>query len=1234
VTAGRLGVALTLVVAAAVVGAAGSRSASADAGPFPTTQSLVFVAQGNTTTTLYEAVQTAGQVVFTPVGSTKNQEYNAIGFRVADHYIYGIAHNGSNPIQQNTLVRVDQAGGVTAKCVVSGLPKDDYNQGTFADDGKLYVRSASASTVMFAVDVDACTATRVTLSQSVPNVSDIIFTQGFFWAVYGEGRTIYRISTTGAVTAFSSAGLGLGTDPFGAQWVYGNGNIGVSNNVSGVVSQVLITNATTTPTFTVVSRIKGPANSNNDGTSFVALPADLQVTKTAVAAGGATTFVPGDPITYTVTITNNGPGPSSGAFVSDPLPDGLTAATVSPTSICSIDGGLLTCAVGPMAVGAVLTVMIAATTTVASCITNTVTVVGNEDTNPANNAAAAQICPTGPPPRFTVSKTVDRATAVPGQTVTYTIVAHNPGAADFTTDNPASFSDDLSGVLDDATYNDDATASDGSDVALADGVLSWSGALAGGATVTVTFSVTVNPAGTGDGDLPNVVVPGGGGSCDPAATCTTDTRVAAFTISKSASTTVLVPGATITYTIAVRNTGRVDYTITNPASFTDDLTDVLDDATYNNDATGGATFATPVVSWIGALAQGQTITVQYTVTVHNPDTGDHKLINAVVTPPGGGGDCPDGSPDPKCSVNIPTQEFTVAKTVDHTSALAGDVVTYAVTVTNTGTVAYTTTDPASFTDDLSGVLDDATFNTATPPAFLTGATLQWSGPLPVGGPPVVITYSVTVTGAGDHHLVNLVVPDVGGGGGCVTADDCTTDTPIKAFTVSKTVDHTVARPGDVVTYAVTVTNTGAVEYTDADPASFADDLTGVLDQATINPADLAPPATLNGTTLRWSGPLAIGDSATITYSVTVNDPILGDAHLTNNVTPDSPGGTCDPNAQCSTDVPLQWFTVQKTASPTTTIEGHTVTYTIIVAAHGTADYTPTNPASLTDNLTDVLDDATYNNDATGGATVTGSTLAWTGALAVGTPHTITYSVTVHEPDTADHHLINVLVPGVNGGGQCVNATLCSTDTPVMSFTTTKTVNPTTAKPGTKITYTITVTNTGGADYTTTTPAALTDDLTRVLDDANYDNDATAGAHVTGHTLTWTGALAVGASTTITYSVTVKNPDPGDHALDNTVVPDATTGGTCPTTTDCQTHVPITTPPVTPTTVTPSGECDPTPACPAPTNTPSNDLGASAGSTDNGLLPRTGADSMPVVFLALTLISTGASLAQRRRRRNA
>ena len=124
----------------------------------------------------------------------------------------------------------------------------------------------------------------------------------------------------------------------------------------------------------------------------------------------------------------------------------------------------------------------------------------------------------------------------------------------------------------------------------------------------------------------------------------------------------------------------------------------------------------------------------------------------------------------------------------------------------------------------------------------------------------------------------------------------------------------------------------------------------------------------------------------------------------------------------------------------------------------------------------------------------------------------------------------------------------------------KTADVGTTAPGGTVHYTIIVADTGQTAYTS---ATLTDSLTGVLDDATYGNDATATAGTVSFTspsLTWTGDLAVGGTATITYSVTVNDPDAGDLVLANTVS-SATPGSNCPTASSdprCSATVPVVT----------------------------------------------------------------------------
>src|SRR5262249_3289742 len=150
-------------------------------------------------------------------------------------------------------------------------------------------------------------------------------------------------------------------------------------------------------------------------------------------------------------------------------------------------------------------------------------------------------------------------------------------------------------------------------------------------------------------------------------------------------------------------------------------------------------------------------------------------------------------------------------------------------------VAYDGADPqtsAGFVDDLSDVLDDADFGSVIlgDAVFDSGTEeLSWSGALPIGGT-VVVKYTVTATSDDEGELVNGAEPE-GPGGECAEPGACETLVLIRSYEYSKTATPDSTTEGGVVTYTVTIRNTGAVAYTDADPAGFTDDLSGVFDDA-------------------------------------------------------------------------------------------------------------------------------------------------------------------------------------------------------------------------------------------------------------------------------------------------------------------------------------------------------------------------------------------------------------------
>ncbi|MGO1317042.1 MAG: DUF7507 domain-containing protein, partial [Cellulomonadaceae bacterium] len=261
-------------------------------------------------------------------------------------------------------------------------------------------------------------------------------------------------------------------------------------------------------------------------------------------------------------------------------------------------------------------------------------------------------------PGLVVKKSSDPASGErvkPGQTITYTVVASNTGNVDLT---GVVVSDDLADVLDNAGFVDGSAKAVVGGESVADPVvggaeLLWSGDLAVGDAVTITYQVTVNADVTQDDALVNVVVADGEtppgvppvvpnctpGSADPDCSTNHTPNEAGLVVKKSsdpASGARVNPGDTITYTVVASNAGNVDLT---GVVVSDDLADVLDNAGFVDGSAkavvGGESVADPVVGgaellWSGDLAVGDAVTITYQVTVNADVTQDDALVNVVV----------------------------------------------------------------------------------------------------------------------------------------------------------------------------------------------------------------------------------------------------------------------------------------------------------------------------------------------------------------------------------------------------------------------------------------------------------------------------------------------------------------------------------------------------------------------------------------------------------------------------
>ncbi|ALN88268.1 conserved repeat domain protein [Lysobacter capsici] len=262
-------------------------------------------------------------------------------------------------------------------------------------------------------------------------------------------------------------------------------------------------------------------------------------------------------------------------------------------------------------------------------------------------------------------------------------------------------------------------------------------------------------------------------------------------------------GDTLSYTITVTNIGNID----------------LGNVVVTDDK------ITPNTTTCAIVVPGATcvLTGTYRVTPADANAGTIRNAATVVDtpPPGGQPVCPVGSADPKCNprVDVPVTQMpnlTSAKAMTANAdedgdgrVSVGDTLTYTVTATNTGNI------------DLTDVVvsDDK-----ITPNSITCATVAPTGTCVLTG-----TYKLAQADADNGSVVNTATvststPNVCPAGSTEARCHPTVTVPIEARpavaivkVATLTVDEGkqgVGNAGDVITYAVRITNTGNVTLND------------------------------------------------------------------------------------------------------------------------------------------------------------------------------------------------------------------------------------------------------------------------------------------------------------------------------------------------------------------------------------------------------------------------------------
>ena len=447
-------------------------------------------------------------------------------------------------------------------------------------------------------------------------------------------------------------------------------------------------------------------NSDVDDTPINAAIPDLALTKD----DGGATATPGGTVTWTLSIQNVGNQGATGVFVTDTVPANTTfnPAASSPGWSCVPDGSagsVCSLSIGGLAGGGGADSAAFAVTVdnpLPAGVTQLVNgaSVGDDGSNgadptPGNNSDGDNTPISGAAPDLVLSKDDGGATTTPGGTVVWTLAFENVGNRGATgvvltdmvpantTFAPGSSSPGWTCIPD---------ASSGSACSLA------IGALAGGATGSATFAVTVDdPIASGVTELFNgaTVADDGNNGADPTPGNNSDSDTtpvdAQFDLSivKDDGGITTAAGDTVVYTLDYQNGGNqnttgVEITETVPANTMFDAG--ASTAGWNCTPDGSA--GSNCVFALGTLAGGAVGSVQFALVVDDPlPAAVDEIVNTAAI-----GDDGSNGPDPTPGDNSDgdttavgaTPALAIVKSDGGITAAPGDTVVFSLEYVNNG----------------------------------------------------------------------------------------------------------------------------------------------------------------------------------------------------------------------------------------------------------------------------------------------------------------------------------------------------------------------------------------------------------------------------------------------------------------------------------------------------------------------------------------------------------------------
>lgn len=727
----------------------------------------------------------------------------------------------------------------------------------------------------------------------------------------------------------------------------------------------------------ISSSVSDPDESNNNDTenTTVTPHADLAISKSDTLDP----VIAGETLTYTLTITNNGPSTAQSLVVSDTLPVSVTFVSAQPAA--AQNGQTLTWNFASLANGATqpITVVVNVNGSARGTLTNTATVTASTaDLSPGNNSDTETTTANGQAD-LAVSKSDSRdpIDALTGA-FDYTIEITNTGPSDAL---GVVVTDTLPGTV---SLFSTPSSSQGSCTGTTT-IICNLGKIANGNNATVIISVLPSTLGI----ITNTVSVASSDS-DSNTSNNTDTEnttifPADLSVTKSDSPDPVLIGNPLTYTLVVENDGPNQ---ANNVALTDTLPSSVAFKSVSGSASCAHSNGTVTCSNLGNIGAGgnRTVTIVVTPTVAGVITN-----TAVVT---------SSNPDPTPANNTstitttvsPVADLSIGKTASSDPVTAGTSLTYTLTITNSGPSAAT---GVVISDTLPG---GVTFASASSGCSGTSTILCTITQTIASGSSISRTIRVNVNSTASGSLINTA---------SVTGNEFDTNTLNNTATLTTTVNRQVnlaitksasANPvtaGTGLTYTLTVNNAGpssanGVVVTDTLPSGVS----------LVSASAGCSGATVVTCTI--AGGVASGGSAAVT--IRINVPAASSGVLTNVA---SVSSTESDSSQLNNTTTLTTsinqrsdLSISKSDSPDPVTAGNNLTYNLSVTNNG-----PSNATGVV--MTDTLPAGVTFQTFTSGAPcnfVSGKVICNFGSLASGSQAVVTIVVKVN--DTATGTLVN------------------------------------------------------------------------------------------------------------------------------------------------------------------------------------------------------------------------------------